>query len=277
VGVDTVKGIAGLTYKALTQGLTDPIGFYNDLKQGIVQTYTNLPSTLSNYASESYQTLLYGSQFDRGRLVGSFATESVLFALPAAKGLSSLARSARGFSLSGALNSAKMSGAFKILGNEGGFITVTSATKPGFKRLFAGMGEKKYLGLRNNGIQERTLREFGKNHRFGPGIYLTSNKSGIFEELKFHGSKPDVIGDFYLNSNPSRLKMLDLDNLATRRAWGIDRRFSSEVNYSKFQKVAANAKLKGYNVIKYKSFRDLKSTNYAVINDYDDLLHYRWK
>jgi hypothetical protein len=115
---------------------------------------------------------------------------------------------------------------------------------------------------------------FGANNRFGPGFYVASQGETAIAEVMHHGGDAGASKVIRFSMLKSNLKILDLTDAASARAWKLQeaRDFEianlgagKDVYYKMFQELAQNAKAEGYNAIRFYSYRNPGGVNYVIL------------
>jgi len=104
------------------------------------------------------------------------------------------------------------------------------------------------------------------NNRFGAAFYVAERPGTTLKELAHHGasSTHGIRFDF----NTSKAKTLDLTSPDVAKAWN----YNGGPISSATQQIGAKARDQGFNVIRFKSERDLGGVNNAILDNFDDLL-----
>ena len=111
-----------------------------------------------------------------------------------------------------------------------------------------------------NGIDSSFFQETA---RFGKGFYISQDAGTAIVESK--GAK-DIISYVF---GEGKAKMLDLTKPEVAKEWGYI--YNSKATET-HQRIAQEARAKGYNVIKYESLEVPGNFNYVIFEGWDDLL-----
>ena len=107
---------------------------------------------------------------------------------------------------------------------------------------------------------------FNSNSRFGGGFYVGADADTIIAELAEHGNTAKYAISYELDV--SGQKVLDLTNPQIALEWGYVQNLSST---RACQNIGEIARAKGYNVIKFQSYRG-EGINYVIYNNFEEIL-----
>ena len=107
---------------------------------------------------------------------------------------------------------------------------------------------------------------FNIESRFGGGFYVCGDSDTIIAELAEHGNTAKYAISYDMNLTGQ--KVLDLTNPQVASNWDFVQNLTST---NSCQDIGAAAKLQGYNVIKFQSFRS-DGINYVIYNNFDDIV-----
>ena len=107
---------------------------------------------------------------------------------------------------------------------------------------------------------------FNPESRFGGGFYVGANADTIVAELAEHGNTAKYAISYDMNL--SGQKVLDLTNPQIASEWGYVQNLTSTKACQNIGEIARN---KGYNVIKFQSYRG-DGINYVIYNDFENIL-----
>ncbi|MHB8386566.1 RES family NAD+ phosphorylase, partial [Metallibacterium sp.] len=115
----------------------------------------------------------------------------------------------------------------------------------------------------DNGIDPAFLNP---NARFGSAFYVAEQPNTALAELANYNAEPFMAINFSTNSGAANV--LDLTNPDIASAWG----YQGGPITPATQSIGSQASAQGYNVIQYYSVRAPGAVNYAVLNNYNDIL-----
>jgi hypothetical protein len=104
------------------------------------------------------------------------------------------------------------------------------------------------------------------NARFGSAFYAAEQPGTALAELANYNAEPFMAINFSTNSGAANV--LDLTNPDIASAWGYEGGPITPAT----QSIGSQASAQGYNVIQYYSLRAPGTINYAVLNNYNDIL-----
>ncbi len=107
---------------------------------------------------------------------------------------------------------------------------------------------------------------FNPESRFGGGFYVGADADTIVAELAEHGNTAKYAISYDMNL--SGQKVLDLTNPQIASEWGYVQNLTST---KACQNIGEIARTKGYNVIKFQSYRG-DGINYVIYNDFENIL-----
>lgn len=107
---------------------------------------------------------------------------------------------------------------------------------------------------------------FNPESRFGGGFYVGADADTIVAELAEHGNTAKYAISYDMNL--SGQKVLDLTNPQIASEWGYVQNLTST---KACQNIGELARTKGYNVIKFQSYRG-DGINYVIYNNFEDIL-----
>jgi filamentous hemagglutinin len=115
----------------------------------------------------------------------------------------------------------------------------------------------------DNGIDPAFLNP---NARFGAAFYVAEQPTTALAELAHYGAEPYMAINFSTDSGAANV--LDLTNPDVASAWG----YGGGPITPATQSIGSEASAQGYNVIKYYSERAPGTVNYAILNNYNEVL-----
>jgi filamentous hemagglutinin len=115
----------------------------------------------------------------------------------------------------------------------------------------------------DNGIDPDFL---SSESRFGAAFYVAQNPETSLAELAHYDTEPLMAINFSMNSGAANV--LDLTNPEIASAWGYQGGSITPAT----QAMGSQARAQGYNVIRYYSERAPGTINYAILDDYNDIL-----
>lgn len=102
--------------------------------------------------------------------------------------------------------------------------------------------------------------------RFGAAFYVAQEPETALAELAHHGVKP--VHGIRLDLDSSKMRVLDFTDPHTASNFG----YSGGPITGKTQALGDEALKLGYNVIKYPSMRDPGGINYAILDDFNEIV-----
>jgi RES domain len=115
----------------------------------------------------------------------------------------------------------------------------------------------------DNGIDPAFLNP---NARFGAAFYVAQQPTTALAELANYNAEPFMAISFSTNSGAANV--LELTNPDIASAWG----YQGGPITPATQSIGSQASAQGYNVIQYHSERAPGTVNYAILNNYNDVL-----
>ena len=141
-------------------------------------------------------------------------------------------------------------------------------------------------------LDEINPKYFGKDTRYGPGLYVAQHGETAIAEVNYHGGDPAVGKVIRYEMDMSQIKALDMTDPATAKAYGTQEAFAHEAaveaqvaakraegvlskedldaltntKYAKFQEIGIRAKTEGYNAVKFPSMRG-EGYNYVIYSE----------
>lgn len=141
-------------------------------------------------------------------------------------------------------------------------------------------------------LDEINPQYFGKDTRYGAGLYVAQKGETAIAEVTYHGGDPAAGKVIRYEMDMSKIKALDMTDEATAQKYGVDEAFAHEhaveakvaaararsglspddlkeleqqevTKYSKFQEIGEQAKAEGYNTVKFPSVRG-EGANYVI-------------
>ena len=139
---------------------------------------------------------------------------------------------------------------------------------------------------------------FGKDTRYGAGLYVAQHGQTAIAEVTYHGGDPAVGKVIRYEMDMSQIKALDMTDPATANAYGADAAFAHEAaveadvvieksrgildakqiqeleatKYAKFQEIGTRAQAEGYNAVKFPSVRG-EGYNYVIYSKNADFMN----
>jgi RES domain-containing protein len=104
------------------------------------------------------------------------------------------------------------------------------------------------------------------NSRFGAAFYVAEQPDTALAELAHHGADPSMAIRFSMNNDAANV--LDLTNPDIAAAWG----YAGGPITPATQAIGSQASEQGYNVIRFYSQRAPGEVNYAILDDFNDIL-----
>ncbi|WEN14802.1 RES family NAD+ phosphorylase [Rhodanobacter sp. AS-Z3] len=104
------------------------------------------------------------------------------------------------------------------------------------------------------------------NSRFGAAFYLAEDPETAMSELAFHGAQPSTAIRFSMNRNTANV--LDLTDTNISSAWS----YAGGPITAQTQAIGRDAINNGFNVIRFYSERSPGAVNYAVLDDFEEIL-----
>ena len=150
---------------------------------------------------------------------------------------------------------AKVEGQTSTAGNTAG--------EGGTKNVSHAVGSAKQAQSVLNGIDPKY---FNDDSRFGGGFYVGEDGDTIVAELAEHGSRAEYAISYDMDL--SGQKVLDLTDSETVATWNYTAKVTST---SACQEIADVARMQGYNLIKFESYRG-EGINYAIYSNFEDIL-----
>ena len=153
------------------------------------------------------------------------------------------------------------------VGADGGAVLndadVGSAVKSGSSSVQHAVGSANQAQSVLDGINPKY---FNPESRFGGGFYVGADADTIVAELAEHGNTAKYAISYDMNL--SGQKVLDLTNPQIASEWGYVQNLTST---KACQNIGEIARTKGYNVIKFQSYRG-DGINYVIYNDFENIL-----